>query len=374
MIQIRSFKVRPRCRLIERPAVRIGHLIVLLSSLLMGGAIHAAPTLRIAVAPFAGDASTVSVAKALARQLGLRSLDRLIAPGDFVAVATFEPRAAEIRRWAHNTAVDTIVVGRVSSPDEDSAAPERIVETVLRSGHSGGELSRHDVVVPRGGNVNEAIERLAVEILGGLGYIDPSPKPTPKASLAEVPAPAVSSDAAHAHAAAGASGDESQTGADVGSSSSGLEHEVSRVGFRSDSPIEIRADEAEIITRDEGRKLIFQRNVWVRQANVILRCDHLEAIYQKGESEPRELMAEGRVHIVQDDRHANCDKAIYLRESNSLICRGRAELVQGCDVVRGDSIEFDLASDQAVVAGAASIVIQPEKSAASDCAIDRGQM
>lgn len=369
MIQIRSFKVRPRRKLIERPAVRIGHLIVMLSSLLMGGAVHAAPTLRIAVAPFAGDASTVSVANALARQLGLRSLDRLIAPGDFVAVATFEPRAAEIRRWAHNTAVDTIVVGRVSSPDKDSAAPERIVETVLRSGHSGAELSRHDVVVPRGGNVNEAIERLAVEILDGLGYIEPSPKE----SLAEVPAPAVPSDAAHAHSAA-ASGDESQTGADAGSSSSGLERELSRARFRSDAPIEIKADEAEIITRDGGRKLIFQRNVWVRQANVILRCDHLEAIYQKGESEPRELMAEGRVHIVQDNRHANCDKAIYLRESNSLTCRGRAELVQGCDIVRGESIEFDLASDQAVVAGAASIVIQPEKSAPSDCAIDRGQM
>jgi lipopolysaccharide transport protein LptA len=373
MNQFRRFKVRPRRKKIERPAVRIGHLIVVLSILFMSGEIHAAPTLRIAVAPFAGDASTVSVAKALARQLGLRNLDRLIAPGDFVAVATFEPRAAEIRRWAHNTAVDTIVVGRVSSPDENSAAPERFVETVLRSGHSGGELSRHDVVVPRGGNVNEAIERLAVEILSGLGYIEPSPKE----SRAEVPVPAVSSAAAHASDASDTSdtgGGESQTGADAGSSSSGLEHELSRGRFRSDSPIEIKADEAEIITRDEGRKLIFQRNVWVRQANVILRCDHLEAIYQKGESEPRELMAQGRVHIVQDDRHANCDKAIYLRESNSLICRGRAELVQGCDVVRGESIEFDLASDKARVTGAASIVIQPEKSAPSDCAIDRGQM
>jgi lipopolysaccharide transport protein LptA len=296
----------------------------------------------------------------------------LIAPGDFVAVATFEPRAAEIRRWAHNTAVDTIVVGRVSSPDEDSAAPERIVETVLRSGHSGAELSRHDVVVPRGGNVNEAIERLAVEILDGLGYIEPSPDE----SLADVPVPAISSDAAHAsaQASADASGGERKKGADVGSSSSGLEHALSRSRFRSDAPIEIKADEAEIITRDEGRKLIFQRNVWVRQANVILRCDHLEAIYQKGESEPRELVAEGRVHIVQDNRYANCDKAIYLRESNSLTCRGRAELVQGCDIVRGESIEFDLASDQARVAGAASIVIQPEKSAPSDCAIDQGQM
>ena len=103
--------------------------------------------------------------------------------------------------------------------------------------------------------------------------------------------------------------------------------------------------------------------------NVTLRSDRLGASYRKGESEPRELVADGSVQIVQDDRRAKCDHALYVRESNRLTCRGRAELVQGCDVVRGESIEFDLAGEQARVEGAASIVIQPEEAdaATADC-------
>jgi lipopolysaccharide transport protein LptA len=154
----------------------------------------------------------------------------------------------------------------------------------------------------------------------------------------------------------------------------GLDVAFSDSKFRSDTPIEIKADEAEIIDRDEGRHLIFRRNVWVRQDSVTLRSDRLEAFYAKGESEPRELIAEGNVKVDQHDRHAKCHRAIYLRDENRLTCIGRAELVQGCDIIRGDSIEFDLAGDQARVQGAASIVIQPEDAAPSACTDRRESM
>jgi lipopolysaccharide transport protein LptA len=165
-------------------------------------------------------------------------------------------------------------------------------------------------------------------------------------------------------------------GAGSAASSSGgaLDVALSKSKFRSDTPIEIKADEAEIINRDEGRQLIFKRNVWVRQDNVTLRSDWLEATYRKGESEPRELIAEGDVRIVQDDRRAKCDRAIYQRELNRLTCSGRAELVQGCDMIRGASIEFDLAGDRARVEGAASIVIQPKGNTSTTCTTKRGQM
>ncbi len=111
---------------------------------------------------------------------------------------------------------------------------------------------------------------------------------------------------------------------------------------------------------------------------MILRSDRLEAAYTKGESEPHELIAEGKVQIVQNDRRAKCDRAIYQREANRLICSGHAELVQGCDIIRGESIEFDLAGEQARVEGAASIVIQSREneneSEATPCETNRGQM
>ena len=348
----------------ERSSARISRSFVVLSILLVACEVHAGPMLRIAVAPFAGERSGASVAEALTDRLALRGLDRLIAPGDFVATTVFEPRAADIRRWAHNSAVDTIVVGRVVSLSKDGDVGAQVVETVVRSGHSGAELSRHDVVLQSDGDLDRSAETLAVAILGGLGHVE---QPSEELGT-EIPAAAVS---ANDVAGEGLDGDGSPSS---DSSAGGLESELFRSGFRSDAPIEIKADEAEIINRDEGRELIFQRNVWVRKANVTLRSDRLEASYRKGESEPRELIAEGNVLIVQDDRSAKCARAIYLREENRLTCRGRAELVQGCDIVRGESIEFDLAGDWARVQGAASIVIQPKEGASSECATRRGKM
>lgn len=327
---------------------RLGWVLAL-SMLLIGGNVSASTPIKIAVAPFVGDSidasvDAVSIAQALAARLSRRDLERLIPPGDSIAQALFEPRAAEIRRWAYSSAVDTIVVGRVSLERKGVANAPFVIETILRSGHSGAEMGRHEVVVPRQEDLDASLEILALEILKALGH-------------QETPA-----------------GQGEKANSESDSSAGALDVAFSKSNFKSDAPIEIKADEAEIINRDEGRKLIFQRNVWVRQDNVTLRSDRLEATYRKGESEPRELIAEGHVRIVQNDRRAKCDRAIYLREENRLICSGRAELIQGCDRIRGDSIEFDLAGERARVAGAASIVIQSKKDASGACAMNRGPL
>ena len=127
------------------------------------------------------------------------------------------------------------------------------------------------------------------------------------------------------------------------------------------------------MSRDHGRELVFQRNVRVRQANVTLRSQRLEATYKKGESEPERLVADGDVLVDQNGRRAKCDHAVYLRRDQRLTCSGRAELVQGCDVVRGDSIQFWLSDDRARVEGAASIVIRPEGEAGAGCAPVKGR-
>jgi lipopolysaccharide transport protein LptA len=340
--------------------------LAILALLLSSGLASANPPIRIAVAPFVGEKSSMSVARALTGRLADRGLDRVIAPGDFIATASFEPRAADIRRWAYNSAVDAVVVGRVSAlaAGKESKEGGRRVETILRSGHSGAELGRHDLVLPAGADLDGTVDPLAIAILGELGYAEsPSAGPASATSAAAVP-----TDTSGGSAVNGVSGSSSPSG---GGGAFGLE--LSKSGFRSDAPIEIKSDEAEIFDRDDGRMLIFQRNVWVRQANVTLQSQRLEASYRKGESEPRELIAEGNVVIVQDDRRARCDRAVYQREANLLTCKGHAELIQGCDIVRGKSIVFDLASDQARVEGAASIVIQPEGTPVTECPIERDQ-
>jgi lipopolysaccharide transport protein LptA len=239
-----------------------------------------------------------------------------------------------------------------------------VVETILRSGHSGARFASHEVVVPRDGDLAPYIDKLADAILGDLDYVE-----SPSAEILTGAPTSVDSGAADPGGG---------PGGETSSSESGLGVVLSESEFRRDAPIEIKAEEAEIINGHDGRKLIFQRNVWVRKDNVTLRSDRLEASYSKGESEPRELIAEGGVQIVQNDRRAKCDRAVYLREANRLICSGRAELAQGCDVIRGESIEFDLAGDQARVEGAASIVIHSNQKEnqheSAPCETNRGPL
>jgi lipopolysaccharide transport protein LptA len=209
-------------------------------------------------------------------------------------------------------------------------------------------MARHEILVEGPRAIEAAADTLALAILRDLGG-EPA-KATPRAE-----SPPASS------APGVATGDASA------SSGRGLDTTFDFGGFSGDAPIEIKAEEAEIVNRNDGRDLIFQRNVFVRQANITLRSDRLEASYDKGESDPRKLVAIGSVHVDQGDRQARCDRAVFLRDTQQLTCIGHAELVQGCDVVRGDSIRFDLARDRARVEGAASIVIRPDDTPADQC-------
>ena len=324
----------------------------------------AAAPLRIAVAPFAGDARSPSIASRVTEALSLYSHERLLAPGSFVAEPGLAPSSAAVRGWAYNAAVDDLLLGRVLAGDEFES--ERL-ELVVRSGHSGAERLRVTrtlpVVVARDGNKDDGgvlaatLASVVEELLVGLGYTDPDLVAGVGVDSGVDVAAGSSSESAD---------DETNTGR-------GLDAKFGNSGFNSDAPIEIKADEAEIINRESGRELRFQRNVLVRQANVTLRSDELEATYKRGASEPERLIAQGRVFVDQGERQAKCDRAVYLRAEQQLTCRGHAELVQGCDIVRGESIQFDLAADRARVEGAASIVIRPESDGSEKCA-DGGEL
>ncbi len=324
------------------------------------GPASAAAPLRIAVAPFAGDTRSPSIASRITEALSRYPHERLLAPSSFVAEPGLEPSSDAVRGWAYNAAVDELVLGRVLAGGEFEN--ERL-ELVVRSGHSGAERLRVTrtlpIAVARDGNKEDGgvlaatLASVVEELLVGLGYTD--------------------SDRGAGGDADVAAGSSSERADDEANTGRGLNAKIGKSGFNSDAPIEIKADEAEIINRESGRELRFQRNVLVRQANVTLRSDELEATYTRGASEPERLIAQGRVFVDQGGRQAKCDRAVYLRAEQQLTCRGHAELVQGCDIVRGESIQFDLAGDRARVEGAASIVIRPESDGGAKCA-DGGEL
>lgn len=335
-----------------------------------------APGLRIAVAPFVDEGDEESVSQLLAVRLERLGVERLLAPGSFVAERAFDPRADVVRTWADRAAVDSIVVGRVVLLRPRSEA--RQVEAVVRSGHSGAELFRHAILVPARAGLGSALDQLAGAIVKDLGG---DPLAEPRTSSLPVPPPVSAGTPESAGSTASKTGvatkdkptekpkaKEAPKSAGGVQAGSGLETRIGVVKFRSDAPIEIKADQAEITAEGDDRKLVFQGGVWVKQDNVIVTSDRLEAEYVDGESEPSRLLARGSVHVEQGNRAARCDKAEYLRATSQLTCRGHAELVQGCDVVRGEVIVLDLAADKARVEGAASIVINPKQNADPRCA------
>jgi lipopolysaccharide transport protein LptA len=291
-----------------------------------------ASALRIAVAPFErteGDALLRDPATLLADRLASRPLSLVVAPSELEVPANARPEARDVRRWAEEAGVEAFVVGSAQRSGEDGVE----VAVDVRSGHSGASLGRYRTsAAAEDAALDASIEKLAASILSGLGYPD-----------AEAPLPAV----------AMAAEPEGATGA----AASG---EPFFDGLPSDEPIAIESEELEVITQEQDRQLIFRRNVRVVQGNVTLRTDRLEAFYPAGASQPSRLDARGRVRMEQGDRNARCDEATYLREDGVVVCRGHAELTQGCDQVRGERIRFDLNRDHARVEGAASVVIHPE--------------
>jgi len=362
--------------------------------------------LRIAIAPFVGEEGGDAISQLLAARVGRLGVARLLAPGSFVADREFDPRAASVRTWAYQAAVDTLIVGRVERPGDEVQQ----IEAVARSGHSGAELFRHAIFVPERAGLGAALDLLAAAIVRDLGG-DPiaasadadglatpavsanaSDAPIAEAASAPAQAAAEAPDVPHAHAANGEAGAakpsaDASAGAPArakatatptppaaGASGAGtakkdpVASRLGGAGFDGDAPIEIQAEEAEILAQGDDRKLVFQGGVHVRQDNVSVESDRLEADYEEGESEPSRLLALGKVHVGQGNRSARCDRAEYFRATQKLTCRGHAELIQGCDVVRGELIELDLANEKARVEGAASIVINPKRNADAACA------
>ena len=162
--------------------------------------------------------------------------------------------------------------------------------------------------------------------------------------------------------------------ADEESSSSDGSSELTLLpGSRRDDPISINSEELEVLPLDGGRRLVFSRNVEVLQGGVTLNADRLEALYPQGASQPEELIASGHVRVVQGDRRARCEEAVYRRAAHTIVCRGEAEVLQGCDRLRGAEIEFDLERERVRVTGAASVVIRSEDGDGGDCVAAEGQ-
>lgn len=126
-----------------------------------------------------------------------------------------------------------------------------------------------------------------------------------------------------------------------------------------DHPIAIEADALEATQSEGRRKIVFTKNVRVSQGDMEIRSSRLEAIYPAGADQPTEMVATGDVRFRQRGAEARCDRAVYHRDRELLVCSGAAELRDGDNRVRGSVIEVELATEVVRVTGGASVLIQP---------------
>lgn len=272
----------------------------------------------IGIAPLAGldDARAArelanAIAARLEEQHGMKAvrIDR----GDELPRAT--PDASRVREWAAEGDYERIVVGGVLDGDP----PELALE--IRDGHSGVSVEAFRVAGNDDYTWTSAIGEAAGRIAG---------RPQPPAKVDE-------------------------------------EQPLLGDLRDSDDPIAIEADEIEVAVIEGRRHLQFRRNVKVVQGDITLRTAKLDAFYPAEASQPERLVATGDVHVSQGARQATCDNATYLRSTQQVVCKGRARLWEGCDVVRGREIQFDLEREHFRVNGAASVVLQNASPNADGC-------
>ncbi len=128
-------------------------------------------------------------------------------------------------------------------------------------------------------------------------------------------------------------------------------------------PIEITSQKLEVLQNEQ--KTVFSGQVEARQNDFLLTTDLLTVFYDNEQNQIARLEAEGQVRLVQLDRRAQADHAVFKQAEQVLVLSGHALLQQGANQVAGEEIVFDLANNTSTVkssgAGRVKATILPPK-------------
>lgn len=113
---------------------------------------------------------------------------------------------------------------------------------------------------------------------------------------------------------------------------------------------------------DKERKVIFEGNVILRQEDLTILCDNLEAILSQDKKEVEYVRAVGNVKILKSGRTLKCDEADFDNLKGRVILKGNVEVISGLDRLRGDLVYYYVNEDRVVVEGKdkrARVIIWP---------------
>jgi lipopolysaccharide export system protein LptA len=126
----------------------------------------------------------------------------------------------------------------------------------------------------------------------------------------------------------------------------------------SSQPIRIKSDGLEWDYK--GHVVTFKGNVIANQEDVTLYSDRLVIYYDEATSELTQIVAEGAVRIVQVDKRATGEKAVFDNAERKIVLTGNPVIRQGKNVVIGDMITIFIDQDRVNV-DKADVTISPEE-------------
>jgi lipopolysaccharide export system protein LptA len=130
----------------------------------------------------------------------------------------------------------------------------------------------------------------------------------------------------------------------------GLAEEPSALGnYSSEEPIEIASDRLE--GNDQTGSAKFSGSVVAKQGNVTIYAEELSIYYQSGSRDIEKIVALNGVRIVQGERTATGNKAIFFNQQGKVVLSGSPKVHQGQDFIQGDEITVFLNEERSVVTG-----------------------
>ncbi len=128
-------------------------------------------------------------------------------------------------------------------------------------------------------------------------------------------------------------------------------------------PVEITAQQLEVL--QQQRQSIFIGDVIARQGEMTLYAEKLIVFLQPDQDQVERLEALGGVRVIQLDRIATAEKAVFYQLEEKLVLSGNAEVTQGKNNISGDEITLYLKENRSLVEssenGRVRAVIIPEQ-------------
>ncbi len=115
------------------------------------------------------------------------------------------------------------------------------------------------------------------------------------------------------------------------------------------APIDITSNTVEF--DQKTNTVIFKGNVVAKQEETTLYANTLTILFDQDEKKLKEIIAVGNVKVVQLDRRATGQKAIFDQDKNKVVLDGDAVVREGTNVIRGERIIFYVDEERSVVEG-----------------------